>query len=189
MDLYMKGDDVLIVEGLDNTGKTTLVEQLQQEFPVFQMRPSIGNKHDLNLIRNQAYEESIMPHPYMLADRARLISEYVYNPILNNRPIAYSFSAWMDMIANFAQGGPHLIIYMRRDVQGIINSFKDREQLEGVEGSLTHLSLAYSKIMGMIELMFSVQRDPMKNQVMQWRLEYGLEALLPYVNDYIRRVS
>lgn len=92
---------MLIVEGLDNTGKTTLVQWISEEYPQFEVQQSIGNNHDLRMIRLQAHDESSLNRPLLLCDRSRLISEYVYNPVLKSRPIAYDLRDWLNMIGGF----------------------------------------------------------------------------------------
>lgn len=147
---------MIIVEGMDNTGKTTLVEKLQQEFPVLTYRPSIGNRHDLVSIAEQAADEAWRTDfGLVLADRSRIISEYVYNPVLKKRPIAYTFSTYMELLGGLA-GGHHLIIHCFRNVSRIIDTFDERDQLEGVRQHLSTLSSRYEQVMHMMRFLFDV---------------------------------
>lgn len=149
---------MIIIEGLDNTGKTTLAERILTDFPELQLRASIGNKHDLDMIRTQAQDEAMYDHPLMVADRSRLISEYVYNPILQGRELAFPYISWLFWLAHFT-GKQHLIIHCHRDVTQLQSSFNEREQLGGVVDFLDDLAARYWQMMEMLQLLFDVQQD------------------------------
>jgi len=153
---------LILIEGLDNTGKTTLAEKILGDFPQLHMRPSIGNKHDLNLIRQQAHDEAMNDHPLMVADRSRLVSEYVYNPVLQGRELAYPYISWLFWLAHFTSK-EHTIIYWRRDMGRLREEFDAREQLEGVAEKLTLLDFRYEQMMTMLDFLFQVQPDNMSH--------------------------
>lgn len=149
---------MIIVEGMDNTGKTTLVEELQQLYPKLTYRPSIGNKHDLNQIKEQAYEEAYTPMPLVLADRSRIISEFIYNPILNARPIAYPWGQYMDLVKSFVRGH-HLVIFCHRPLHELMKTFDSREQLAGVKENAAKIFKAYEEVEGMFRFLFRVSNS------------------------------
>ena len=150
---------MIIVEGLDNTGKTTLVKQLADAFPQLKIRPSIGNKHDPAAIAQQAWQEAYYAQHHTISDRSRIISEWVYNPILRARPTAFSFDRWMKHLAGFAQG-QHLVIYAVRHLEEIRESFQHKDQLEGVYDNLDLLNRRYSQVIAMLKLLFELQPHP-----------------------------
>lgn len=160
---------MIVVEGLDNTGKTTLVEKLCSDFPQLKHTPSIGNKHDLNQIADQAWYMAEEAEVDEIWDRSRIISEYVYNPVLNMRPLAFNKDSWFEMIRRWLQH-PQLVIYCRRPIGHIFESFDEREQLEGVAGNLAALDRAYEGMMWFIEVLFQ-QSDPPK-----YIIEYNYEV-------------
>ena len=172
---------MILLEGLDNTGKTTLAERIIQEYPRLHMRPSIGNKHDLNLIRMQAQDEAMNDHPLMVADRSRLISEYVYNPVLGSRELAFPYISWLFWIAHFTSKH-HLIIFCERDIDHIRSSFDEREQLGGVAANLYGLEYRYRQMMDMVELLFDVQTES-NSQFIRYNFEYP--AQYAYVKECI----
>lgn len=177
---------LIVVEGMDNTGKTTLVEQLQQEFPQLKYRPSIGNKHDLSVIRAQAQDEAYSPDKLSmtLGDRSRLISEYIYQPLLGKRDAAYSFDAYMEMIGFFARNH-HLVIHCYRSTARIIDTW-DEGQLEGVREHLSELSSQYDKVMHMLRFLFRVGGD--RGKVITYSFEAQQEPQSPVfraVRQYI----
>lgn len=149
---------MIILEGMDNTGKTTLYNKLLDEFPQLDRRPSIGNKHDLVEIRRQAEDEAWSPHKltHTLGDRSRIISEYIYCPILQKREIAYSLDTYTELLAGFSRGH-HLVVHCYRSTSRIIDTFDGTgEQLEGVRAHISELSSAYDEVMHMLRFLFRV---------------------------------
>ena len=146
---------MIIVEGLDNTGKTTLVESIRKEFPILKHRPSIGNKHDPAAILEQAQIEAFSPQTTgkMISDRSRLISEYVYNPIIKKRPLAYPPHTWLEMLGSFADDH-HLVIYCYRSTARLVDTWGEREQLDGAREHLYALNHSYDLMMHTIEMLF-----------------------------------
>lgn len=187
-----RGNGLILVEGLDNTGKSTLIEHLFWRYPQLRVRPSIGNKHDLDQIKAQAFEEAYGTMPMnTLADRSRIISEYVYNPILNARPIAYDFATWTWFLSGFVQR-PQLVIYCWRSVDSIRNSFDEREQLGGVADALETLNMRYEQVMNTLDLMF--QLSGISHTVLRYNFEYMPERMLyefveQYMATYLKEVS
>lgn len=180
---------MIIIEGLDNTGKTTLAERILTDFPELQLRASIGNKHDLDMIRTQAQDEAMYDHPLMVADRSRLISEYVYNPVLQGRELAFPYISWLFWLAHFTSK-QHLIIHCHRDVDHITQSFEDQEQLEGVRENLFALDIRYIQMMEMIQLLFDVQEDNY-SKIISWNFEYPAQYsyIKECINIYLKEVS
>lgn len=179
---------MIILEGMDNTGKTTLYEKLLEEFPQLSARPSIGNKHDLTQIRRQAEDEAWHPDKLRLTlgDRSRIISEYIYNPILNKRPIAFSLDTYTELLAGFARGH-HLVVHCYRSTARIIDTWDATgEQLEGVRANLSEIAYAYDCVMQMLQFLFRVGEGGGK--VIRYTFEPGNDAdLYPVVTSAIRR--
>lgn len=138
---------MIVVEGLDNTGKTTLVNRILDEFPELEYRESIGNKHDLEVIQDQAHDEAFFWNKlkYTVGDRSRLISEFIYNPILKGRQYAFPFHSWLEMMGSFVQGLNLVVVCYRSRLQ-IVSSFDEREQLKGVRQHLTEIDDQYSRL-------------------------------------------
>lgn len=178
---------MILVEGLDNTGKTTLVAHLAEQYPQLQVRPSIGNKHDLKEIRTQAYDEAYRNNPLMLADRSRIISEWTYNPILNKRPIAYPFDVWMSYLTRFVHH-PHYVIHCWRDLETVGESFDNRDQLEGVGKNLAALNERYNEMMNMLDLLFDLTGS--SKAVMWYNFEVDhLDLIHREVEEYLKEVQ
>lgn len=161
---------MIVIEGLDNTGKTTLQQQLLEDYKSLRGRPSIGNKHDLDQIALQAEAEAYTLSPLMLSDRSRLISEFVYNPVLNARPLAYPYKTWLTYVAEFTSK-PHLVVYCVRNLQHIKDSFSTRDQLIGVRTNLDELDARYDHMMGMFEFLFNLQNLQPRGHVVMYDFE------------------
>lgn len=189
MDHLGKGDRLVIVEGLDNTGKTSLVGEILEHFPQLEHRPSIGNTHDPEQIARAANKEA---HDYrgmklVVSDRSRIISEFIYTPILKNRPVAYPYYLWMKYISALSRGH-HLVIYMTRNIYEIQHSFDQREQLEGVYEHLWGLHDGYDNVMGMLDYLFRLQ-DPVKSEVWHTTFTSLRSPLFERIERYIKEVS
>ena len=152
---------IITVEGLDSTGKTTLIEQLVKDFPGLKVIPSIGNKHDPVEIRRQALDwpnydrQDYVSSQVYIADRCRLISEMVYNPILKTRPLAFSPSEFLEVTRRWLFF-PQLIIYCSRSKDRLLKTLHNEEQLTGVEEHLNELNEQYGKMMGTLEFLFDL---------------------------------
>lgn len=159
---------MITVEGCDNTGKTTLVHMLCKEFPQLKDHPSIGNKHNLNEIAEQAYYQAEDADDNDIWDRSRLISEYVYNPILKGRGLAFPYDVFLKLLAVWLSK-PQMLIYCRRPYEKIKATFDEREQLEGVGAHLFDIYVAYDNTMGFLRTMFDVSPVP------KYLVEYDYE--------------
>ena len=74
---------MIIVEGPDGAGKSTLISRLQDDFP-FPVAPRVVSKDTLSLVNlvhwvDQNLDMGLTPTIY---DRHRLISEPIYGPVL-----------------------------------------------------------------------------------------------------------
>ena len=184
---------MIVVEGLDNTGKTMLCEQLQVDFPELSHRPSIGNKHDLQQIHYQALSalDDDARDPLILWDRSRFISEFVYNPVLKNRPTAYTMVEWLNMLANFV-ARPQLIIYCFRTPDRLLKDFDEREQLPGVLEHVPELVEAYDQVWSMLHCLFTISEQDSRIYLYSFdheNKEFKYPKIRTAVADYIERVS
>ena len=181
---------MILVEGLDNTGKTTLVSDLALRYPELAVRPSIGNKHDLSDIRKQAQDEAHGLPPLTIADRSRIVSEYIYGPILKSRPLAYPFDLWMTYLSGFLHHR-HLVIYCTRPLEKLQATFDEREQLSGVYENLEDLYATYQDFMDALRLLFSFADpvNPCKVLLYDFEVDGWLDLICKAVEDYMVEVS
>lgn len=154
---------MIVVEGLDNTGKTTLVSKILERYPQLKYRASIGNKHNPEQIarsaQDEAYSWDMMKR--VVSDRSRIFSEYVYTPLLKNRPPAYPFHAWLEMMGTFCQH-EHVIVHCSRHRAKIIDDWDSSEQLEGVREHLSELEVRYEHLMDMLWFLSQVTESRLR---------------------------
>lgn len=178
---------MILVEGLDNTGKTTLVADLAARYPQLKMRPSIGNNHDRKQIREAAYEESYKDNPLMLADRSRIISEWVYGPILKKRELAYTYDVWMRYLTLWSMK-THYVVFCWRHMDNIVASLDEREQLPGVANNLEALADRYTQMMNTVDLLFELTGSSIG--VMHYNFEIDHPDLVyTEVEQYLKTVT
>jgi hypothetical protein len=180
---------LIIAEGLDNTGKSTLVDHITSVFPRVRPIPSIGNKHDIVEIYKLGWNEAFQPDEFSITDRSRLISEYVYNPILQRRVTAFETREWLSMLGKFVSNGPHLIIYCNRRLANVREKWDaSGEQLTGVFDNLIQLDLRYQTMMSFLELVFHA--DHSRSQIIRYDFEQDDIARIDNeVAWYLERVS
>lgn len=180
-----RGWSLIVVEGLDNTGKTSLVGELCERFPMLERRDSIGNTHDPESIFEGALWEAYSSPGLCITDRSRIISEWVYNPVLMNRPMAYDFRTWMKLVSSLAVGR-HLILFMWRPIEELLETFDERSQLPGVRENIVLLHHRYNLVANMMELLFHVQ-PTIRGEII-WinystEKKYAFEATAKYLRD------
>lgn len=76
---------MIIVEGPDGAGKTTLIKALLERWPFLQLAPRVVSKDAEAMVDLPAWVENNLDHwgeKPMLFDRHRLISETIYGPVL-----------------------------------------------------------------------------------------------------------
>lgn len=145
---------MILVEGLDNTGKTKLVERIRQRFTSLDYRPSIGNRHPPpHEILQMAWDEVNPANWNIVSDRSRIISEYCYGPFtqatgLPRWPVDTETEIIMRLLHH-----PHLIVWCNRPLDHIIETFDEREQLGGVYEHLVEIHTAYTRIIKFLDYM------------------------------------
>lgn len=133
---------MIIVEGMDNTGKTTLIKSLVAQFDLEYRGSASELRGDPSKLVAWVDEElarpTVKPPIY---DRFPLISEEVYGPILRGRSSIPErrYDGW-------AQAHSVLFIYCRPPL-GYIRRWGTREQMEGVKEFDKELIARYDRVM------------------------------------------
>jgi GTPase SAR1 family protein len=138
---------MIIVEGMDNAGKTTLIANLCKEFPELKVLkspgPTQGFGDRLAFIAGAIRNED----PRTIYDRFECISERVYGPVVRNGDV-YGTYSW-DLLSLTLRREP-LIIYCRPP-DSVIARWGDREQMEGVKTHKETLIQRYDWFFEIIE--------------------------------------
>lgn len=124
---------MIIVEGLDNTGKTTLVDNLTATFQLRREKspgPASLLTH-LEWIVNALNDDDTC----IIYDRYSVISERVYGPCLRGDSVFRDLS---DSLLELTLQKVPLIIYCRPPVEKIVD-WGDRTQMSGVKANVQSL--------------------------------------------------
>lgn len=113
----------IIVIGMDNTGKTTLVNQLKEKLNCDSIK-SMGPGYTREEMKTKAIQD-LTKEELVILERFPMIEEMVYGTVLRN----HSNFEIQDII-DIKQYDP-FIIYCRPNRETIFN-FGDREQMKGV---------------------------------------------------------
>lgn len=86
---------MIIVEGPDGSGKTTLIKQLQERYPDLEIAPRVVSQQAQEMTDLQVWvnENLMQGFQYKIFDRHRLISEFIYGPVLRNQ-MRPGFTNW-----------------------------------------------------------------------------------------------
>lgn len=173
----------IIVEGCDNSGKTTLIQKLVKAFEsevVLSCR-SIPLEDQIEWIQNEINRTNTN----VIYDRFPLISEQVYGPILRGG------SKFDDLPINhcmdydeYARRVLHtlnpIIIYCRPSTMTISSTFHEREQLEGTAKNLHEIINAY-------DILFHKMQISMKYDCIftyDWRFDTYAKHIIHLIAGY-----
>lgn len=158
----------IIIIGMDNTGKTTLVNDIKSILNVNSIKSS-----GPGLTRAQMYEEvikNLSGEEYLVLERFPIIEELVYGKTLRNNP-KFKFQ---DLIYIKEKYHP-LFIYCRPRKIDVYN-FGEREQMEGV--------IEKSKLL--LEAFDNLYSDMMKEDFNIIRYDFNINTPSEIVNIYER---
>jgi hypothetical protein len=172
---------MIIVEGPDNTGKTTLIKQLCYRIPQLKYDGhSGGPPKTVEEWNERMYRVLLKPVnetiPYII-DRF-FFSELVYGKVLRGKTMIPLEN--MDVLAERLFEHNPLIIYCRRPIQRIKDDFNVREQLSGVYENLTKICWEYDKL-------FSLGWPFVGIHVYNFEDKDALKIVVERVKEYLQR--
>lgn len=135
---------MIIIDGMDNTGKTTLAHKLADRFELPYLHSPSEYKYDFNRMFGWAIRE-LGSEVRAIYDRFSPITDMIYGPVLRGGT-PYLTDQRGIAIRELLRSTPHIIIYCRppRDV---ILDFGTREQMEGVIDHSVKLLESYDRYM------------------------------------------
>ncbi len=142
---------VIVVEGFDNSGKSTLVRKLNNYLPNHRIVHSPGPR-GLQLFDWLGEEfRSMHSDPHVIYDRFPLISEMVFGPVLRGQTI------FIDPVWQFYWNGllaldPFLIYTRPAEDRLILDTLDARPQMDGVATHARALLKAYDEFFSGIPL-------------------------------------
>lgn len=165
---------IILVEGMDNTGKTTLVNRLKKQLPgqvvcYKSPGPCTGEQLKSWLIAhfNDCTHSSA---DFIIFDRIPLVSEEVYGPAI--RGDSHFKEDWSEWWTQFLSLHP-LCIYVRPPLHTILQTWSGRPQMEGVEEQITSLLDSYDRfyrerilnVRAIPSIQYDFTRDPEAKEV------------------------
>jgi len=153
---------MIILEGFDNSGKTTLGKQLA-ELHGFDYIHSPGPLDRGFGMFNWALQE-IAAQRMAIYDRLSPISDTIYAPIVRGQRSAYETHIEGILIRQLIAQRPHIVIYCRPSDEAIFR-FGEREQMDGVKENAIKLLESYDeffngpKSMGLNFIRYDYEND------------------------------
>ena len=136
---------LVIIEGCDNSGKSTLIQSLASDLRVATAR-SFGKPRNYRDILEYHSWASLCPQPLVL-DRHPAISDLIYGPIIRGKTHGDANLATHCLEESF-------LIYCRPPNAIIGQGVSDRPQMEGVVDNLHKISRSYDLWMAALSPQF-----------------------------------
>jgi len=133
---------MIVVEGCDNSGKTTLIQRLAEELKLLSITNRRKPQQRADVFHYTTDMVMLSLHYSTIFDRWQAISEPIYGPIC--RGIGYLESGDTDFLHRVAQVAKPLLIYCRPRDSTILN-FGERDQMAGVIENGPRLIAAYDR--------------------------------------------
>ena len=166
---------MIIITGMDNTGKTTTVERLSNDFDLIQMKSLGGGK-----VSKKAHDawfnkqiRLVKAGSIIIYDRFNIMEEQVYGKVIRDKP-KYDFDG--EEFKTLLEVDP-LIIYTRIPNEKMMQ-FGDREQMPGVIERANELLMAYD------DLIFNMINRGFAICTYDWTQENAYEDLMEVVKAY-----
>ena len=159
---------MVIVEGPDNSGKTTLIQQLQDEFHIPAMRSGMRPRYPED-ISQYHYWAAAAPLPLIL-DRHPAISDYIYGPILRK-----ATPSSIEMILRCIDH--HFVVLCLPPYETVSATYDDRPQLEGTKENLARIYQGYQNFGDDFSVDF----------IYDYNNEAALSALINQLTHYLAR--
>lgn len=161
---------MIIIEGMDNAGKSTLINQLSEHFKLpyaHAHRSSAADRSSANSWHNWA---AACPKTLIL-DRHPNISDLVYGPLIRG-------STPMTKEGAHKVRKNHYLVFCCPSLQTIKATYELRDQMEGTHENLEKLYNAYGELMEELEPDF----------IYQYTNPRALQALIRNLNSALGRV-
>lgn len=141
---------MVIVEGMDNSGKTTLVNQLRVKYPFSVVHSRTYRNSDPDSWMDATLEIiEASRKKDILCDRFPAITESVYGPVLRGRNVLGEHPRWVNLLQELAKVRPVIIYCRPPDMQ--LTNWGYREQMDGVKKHAFDLIHQYDCVMGVFK--------------------------------------
>ena len=133
---------LILIVGMDNTGKTTLADKLSKQYNVektnwdYSLYKNLTKEEYLNKFQDKMFKDDLV-----IFERFTPIEEQIYGNVLRGKS-KFEFNDVKDILETYH---PY-IIYCRPDNKTILN-WNDREQMEGVVEKSEKLIKGFDELM------------------------------------------
>lgn len=134
---------IIAVEGIDNTGKTTLIRRLEELLGI-SGHMSNGRPQTVLEMFNRM-ENYLLTPGVTIHDRLHCISDQIYGPVIRKQNHFLKEERGRQLFQSFKET-PHLIIYCRPPREKILD-FGSRDQMPGVITNAAKLLTGYDAFM------------------------------------------
>ena len=137
---------MILIEGCDNSGKTTLVSKLSDDLRLLSIRQRQLPRNKLDITEYVLYMLGLSRRFPTIFDRWPPISEPIYGPICRGVSFLTKQEVF-DLHSMITELDPCPVIVYCRPRDSVILDFGEREQMEGVRENGRKLIKAYDKSM------------------------------------------
>lgn len=147
---------MIIVEGVDNTGKSTLIEMLSKRLNLYSVKVASRPESPDDILECwellKGWDNDVAGH--LISDRIQFISEHVYGPICRQTNLVPD-DLFHDILWR-ASHHPVVVVWCNPRAVFIKHTFKDRSQMDGVEKQLDKIIARYEEVMQEVNLKLPV---------------------------------
>lgn len=167
---------MIVVEGMDSSGKSTLCEQLGKDFQLDVVH-STGTRSEEQMFARSHWMIRYSPAWHIL-DRFHVISDQVYGEVIRHHN-PFASRRGEIVVDQFLSSNP-LIIYCRPDSAVILDELGKKDQMEGVIPHAPSLIDKYDELIGKL-----YRRIPNNVIAYNYRDETGYQAVAGRVEAYL----
>lgn len=138
---------LVILEGADGSGKTTLANRIRKEIDQYLLLLRSNGPPSIGQLADYIGWVDSLPHKLVLiTDRNPILSEAVYGPIIRGKCL---HALTVEQMARMFRNA--LIVHCRPNYSALAAGAAKEVQMEGVVANLRHIIKAYDELMGNLE--------------------------------------
>ena len=182
---------MIIVEGPDNSGKSTLVEWIKENFNVQEINRRHGppaNAEDIKFRTELVLDTEIHSHPRrnFITDRFSLIGESVYGPILRGKDLWKEIPQDKERLEKTLRLLNPFIIYCRPDLDTILDLSHHQIKPYDTQEHLSSLAKNQRLIIEAYDNYFEKHFFPFFYRYNYKEGEEALNQLKHYLGEYLK---